>query len=79
MIIKLVAYWLRVRDIKPDSFQYSMKKSRGKIFRATIIEVITVCPRSLDPLYIVIYNKKWAKTFWTYNTSKGGGAFSPSA
>ena len=29
----------------------------------------TVCPRSLDPIYIVIYNVNWEKTSWAY--SKG--------
>ena len=35
----------------------------------------TVCPRSLDPFYLVYlfsylvkYHKKWAKTSWTYST-----------
>ena len=27
----------------------------------------TVCPRSLDPIYIVNYYIKWATTSWTYN------------
>ena len=31
--------------------------------------VVTVCQRSIDPIYIVIYYKKWAKTFWTYSTN----------
>ena len=26
----------------------------------------TVCPRSLDPFYIVNYKMKWIKTSWTY-------------
>ena len=27
----------------------------------------TVCPRILDPFYIVTYFIKWTKTFWTYS------------
>ena len=34
-------------------------------------QYVTVCPRSLDPLYIVTYYIKWVKTSWTYrNNSK---------
>ena len=28
-----------------------------------------MCPRSLDPFYIVAYYIKWAKTYWTYSIS----------
>ena len=28
----------------------------------------TVCPRSSDPFYIVIYYIKWVTTYWTYST-----------
>ena len=28
----------------------------------------TVCPRSIDPFYVVIYNIKWAKTSWTHSS-----------
>ena len=27
----------------------------------------TICPRSLDPIYIVTYYIKWVKTPWTYS------------
>ena len=27
---------------------------------------VTVCPRSLDPFYIISNNMKWGKTSWTY-------------
>ena len=27
-----------------------------------------VCPRSLDPIYIVTYCIKWVKTYWTDST-----------
>ena len=30
------------------------------------IRYVTVCPRSSDPLFIVIYDKKWVTTSWTY-------------
>ena len=26
---------------------------------------LTVCPRSLDPIYVVTSNIKWVKTSWT--------------
>ena len=29
---------------------------------------ITVQPRRLDPFYLVMYDIKWPKTFWTYST-----------
>ena len=30
----------------------------------------TVCPRSSDPFYIVIYYIKWVTTSWTYSSDK---------
>jgi len=30
---------------------------------------LTVCPRSLDPFYVVGYGMQWVKTYWTYSTS----------
>ena len=33
------------------------------------MEPVTVCPRSSDPFYIVIYYKKWVTTSWTDGNS----------
>ena len=40
-----------------------------------------ICPRSLDPFYIVSFYIKWVKTSWTYTTCQGGSnsAANPSA
>ena len=32
-----------------------------------IFNPYTVCPRSSDPFYIVIYYVKWVTTSWTYS------------
>ena len=34
------------------------------------IHVLTVCPRSSDPFYIVSYYIKWVTTSWTYSINK---------
>ena len=32
---------------------------------------IIVCPRSLDPFYMVSYYMKWLTTSWTHSTTRG--------
>ena len=32
------------------------------------VALLTVCPRSLDPIFIATYYIKWVKTPWTYST-----------
>ena len=42
------------------------------------VSYTTLCPRSLDPLYIVICYVKWVKTSWTHSSEplfKYGQAF----
>ena len=36
----------------------------------SIMALVTVCPRSLDPIYLVTYCIKWVKTSWTYGMRK---------
>ena len=36
-----------------------------KIVCELTMDANTVCLRSLDPFYIVMYKIKWVKTFWT--------------
>ena len=35
-----------------------------RCFDSFFTEIVTVCPRSLDPVKIVTYFIKWAKTSW---------------
>ena len=39
-------------------------------FKRAVVVVYkgTLCPRSVDPFYIVLYYIKWVKTFWTDST-----------
>ena len=43
------------------------KTKQYYIFDHNTAKVFTVCPRSLDPCYIVSYYIKWVKTSWTYS------------
>ena len=44
--------------------------SLSKLFRTLQKYVITVCPRSSDPFYIVTYYIKWVTTSWTHSLDK---------
>ena len=33
---------------------------------SNIFQYFTVCPKNLDPFYIITYYINWIKTFWTY-------------
>ena len=40
-------------------------QGKAKAPVSKVINVSTVCPRSLDPIFIVTYCIKWVKTSWT--------------
>ena len=39
------------------------------LYKSNAVVLITVCPRSIDPFYIVNYYIKWSKTSWTDSTT----------
>ena len=39
----------------------------GQLYMVLVLDG-TICPRSIDPFYIVTYYIKWVTTFWTDST-----------
>ena len=47
------------------STKYTLKINSSKCLEIALPDLHTVCPRSLDPIYIATYYIKWVKTSWT--------------
>ena len=43
------------------------KESGKKIYREMFNN--TVCPKSIDPFYMISYNMKWVTASWTYSNN----------
>ena len=56
--LRIFNFWLPI-----DIFSKGQKNhmDKGLIFNTTI----TVCPRSLDPIYVITYYIRLTKTSWT--------------
>ena len=78
IFVSHVKIYYSLTDVTALSLSFSGSPFTGAVMLSNdppthnyyLIKQYTVCPRSSDPFYVVIYNIKWVTTSWTNSTHK---------